>query len=220
MRISDHINNIMTKFYPSQKEILLNEDGSVRFNGGVADGEAVEADPILVGGEYNAEAPTYQNGSQTTLQQDRRGNLKTVGSSVYNATAPTLANGEVATQQLDVNGNLKATLATAIAGEDLTNDVLKVEQRYSYAYCVADTLVKTGAGFLHTLTFSPTDAAATAGTIFVYDKTTEATPTIFSYTIPAAALVPVTVTLDVSFTTGLYIGFTTTADVAVTVSYR
>lgn len=139
---------------------------------------------------------------------------------VYNSTAPTIRDEQNEDIQLDVNGNVKSVLATTIAGEDLTNDVLKVEQRYTYAYVTADALVKTGAGFLHTLTFSPTDAAATAGTIFVYDKTSEATPTIFSYTIPAAALVPVTVTLDVSFTTGLYIGFTTTADVAVTVSYR
>lgn len=111
-------------------------------------------------------------------------------------------------------------LGEEIAGEDLTNDVLKVEQRFSYAYLVADGQVKAGAGFLHTVTISPIDAAATAGTIFVYDALTETTPTIFAYTIPAAALVPVTVTLDVSFATGLYVGFTTTTDVSVTVSYR
>lgn len=120
----------------------------------------------------------------------------------------------------DTSGHEAVDLGTQIAGEDLTNDVLKTEQRYTYAYVVADTLVKTGAGFVHTVTFSPTDTAATAGTIFLYDKTTEATPTIFAYSIPAAALVPVTVILDVSFTTGLYVGFTTTADVAVTISYR
>lgn len=120
----------------------------------------------------------------------------------------------------ETTGAGEVTLVTALAGEDLTNDVLKTEQRYTYAYVVADTLVKTGAGFVHTVTFSPTDTAATAGTIFLYDKTTEATPTIFAYSIPAAALVPVTVILDVSFTTGLYVGFTTTADVAVTISYR
>lgn len=115
---------------------------------------------------------------------------------------------------------VNANLTTLSAGEDLTADVQKVEHRYSYSYCTADTLVKTGAGFLHAITISPTDAAATAGTIILYDKVTEAAPIIFSYTIPAAALVPVTLILDVSFTTGLYVGFTTVADVAVTVSYR
>ena len=118
------------------------------------------------------------------------------------------------------NANTAVTLDTLIAGEDLTNDVLKVEQRFSYAYLVADGQVKAGAGFLHTVTISPIDAAATAGTIFVYDALTETTPTIFAYTVPASALVPVTVILDVSFATGLYVGFSTTADVSVTISYR
>lgn len=139
---------------------------------------------------------------------------------IYNSSAITLANEEGGALALNASGQAQVDLATAIAGEDITNDVLKTEQRYSYAYCVADTQVKDGPGFVHTLTFSPLDAAATAGTIFLYDKLTEATPTVFSYYIPAAALVPVTVTLDVSMTTGIYIGFTTTADVAVTVSYR
>lgn len=135
----------------------------------------------------------------------------------------TLSNGVLVSDgdiEFDLNGNAEVSLGTLIAGEDLTNDVMKVENRYSYAYLVADGQVKAGAGFLHTVTISPIDAAATAGTIFVYDALTETTPTIFAYTIPAAALVPVTVTLDVSFSTGLYVGFTTTADVSVTVSYR
>jgi len=127
----------------------------------------------------------------------------------------------IANATFNETSNAKSVdLATAIAGEDLTNDVLKTEQRYSYAYCVADTQVKAGEGFVHSLTFSPLDAAATAGTIFLYDSLTEAVPTVFSYYIPAAALVPVTVILDVTCGTGIYIGFTTTADVAVTVSYR
>lgn len=138
----------------------------------------------------------------------------------YNSTPATRSDGEPSGFEFDASGNVKATSATLGAGEDLTNDVQKVEERFSYAYCVADTQVKAGAGFLHTVTISPIDAAATAGTIFVYDALTETTPTIFAYTVPAAALVPVTVILDVSFSTGLYIGFTTTNDVSVTCSYR
>jgi len=112
------------------------------------------------------------------------------------------------------------SLATLIAGEDQTNDVLKVEGQFIWAYCTADTQVKAGAGFLHSVTISPTDAAATAGSIIIYDQTTEAVPILFTYYVPAAALVPVTVILDVKFATGLYVGFTTTNDVAVTISYR
>lgn len=121
----------------------------------------------------------------------------------------------------DTNNNIAVTQDTLTAGEDLINDVQKVEQRFSYTYCAgADTAVKSGAGFLHTLTFSQIDAAPTAGTIIVYDNTAESGTIIFSSTWTTAVFFPTTITLDVSFSTGLYIGFTTTADIGVTVSYR
>jgi hypothetical protein len=138
----------------------------------------------------------------------------------YVAAGVTLDDGDRGDVGLDSKSNLNSNLNTLISGEDQTIDVLKVENRYSYAYCVADTAVKASAGFVHSLTFSPLDAAATAGTIFLYDQTSEAVPTVFSYYIPAAALVPVTVILDVVCTTGIYIGFTTVADVACTVAFR
>lgn len=119
-----------------------------------------------------------------------------------------------------VNGAVKSTLATKIAGEDLTNDVIKAEQRYIGTVVAADTLVKTGAGFLHTLTFSCNDAAPTAGSIIVYDNTAESGTQIFNHTFTTTPFMPFSVTLDVTFSTGLYIGFTTTNDVNVTPSYR
>ena len=119
-----------------------------------------------------------------------------------------------------VNANTAVTLDTLIAGEDLTNNVLKVEERFSYSNVSADAQIKAGAGFLHTLTFAQIDAAPTAGTIIVYDSLTEANTIIFSSTWTTAIFYPTTVTIDASFATGLYIGFTTTADIGVTVSYR
>lgn len=120
----------------------------------------------------------------------------------------------------DTNNYLKNSLSTLIAGEDLTNDRMKVEQRFSYANCTSDTAVKSGAGFLHTVTIMPTDAAATAGSIILYDNTAESGTIIGTITVTAAWVAPVTLTFDVSFSTGLYVGFTTTNDVNVTVSYR
>jgi len=129
---------------------------------------------------------------------------------------------EVANATFDSTNNAsKVTQATLLAGEDLTNDRMKVEQRFSYAYCAGtDTAVKSGAGFLHTLTFTCIDAAPTAGTIIVYDNTAESGTIIYSETFTTTAFRGYTVTIDASFATGLYIGFTTTADVGVTVSYR
>ncbi len=156
----------------------------------------------------------------STATSTLTGILNTLPLLKYVSSAETLTNGQVSGFKGDANSNLLASLGALLAGEDLLTNILVTENRYSYSYCVADTQVKAGAGFVHSLTFTPLDAAATAGTIFLYDSLTEAVPTVFSYYIPAAALVPVTVILDVVCGTGIYIGFTTTADVAVTVSYR
>lgn len=120
----------------------------------------------------------------------------------------------------DTLDSLNATLSTKLAGEDLTNDVLKTEQRYSFTRLAADGQVKAGAGFLHTLTFACADAAPTAGSIIVYDSLSETGTVIYSETFDTTAFRGFSVVLDVSFSTGLYIGFTTTADIGCTASWR
>lgn len=91
---------------------------------------------------------------------------------------------------------------------------------YLYKLLAADGLVKGSAGVLHSITLTAGDAAATAGTIKLYDGDTEAGPVILNHTVAAAAFAPVTLILDVEFTNGLYVGFDTVADVNVTVAYR
>ena len=111
-------------------------------------------------------------------------------------------------------------LLETLAGEDVVNDVMKVEQRYAYSLVAANAAVKSAPGVLHSLTFNCNDAVPTAGTIDVYDNTAASGTKIFSWTLPATAFTPFSVVLDVSFAIGLYVNFTTTADVNVTVSYR
>lgn len=139
---------------------------------------------------------------------------------VQEAVAASKGNGQPRALSLDSNGNTRVTLGTTQAGEDTTNDVQKVEERYSYSFVQASTAVKSAPGFLHALTFSCNDAAPTAGTIDVYDNTAGSGTKIFSWTLTAAAFVPVTVFFNCVFATGLYIAFTTTNDVNVSVSYR
>ena len=122
--------------------------------------------------------------------------------------------------RVDSSNNLLVSNATLQAGEDITNDVQKVEQRFSYSNISADTSVKSSAGFIHTLTFAQIDAAPTAGTIIVYDNTAESGTVIFSSTWTTAVFSPVTITIDSSFSTGFYVGFSTTTDIGVTISYR
>ncbi len=102
----------------------------------------------------------------------------------------------------DKNGDL------IVAGYEVLGDV------------TVDTQIKAGEGTLHTITFGQDDAAPTAGTIIVYDSLTETGTVLYKHTFTTAIFDPLTITLDCYFGTGLFIGFTTTGDVGVTVTYR
>jgi hypothetical protein len=132
----------------------------------------------------------------------------------------TVTAGDYGTFNSDANGNQWTALGSQIAGEDITNDVMKVEHRYAFARPAADALVKTGAGYLHAVTFQQTDAAPTAGSIILYDNTAESGTVLCSVFFDTTVFRAFTIILDVPFATGLYVGFTTTADIAATVSYR
>lgn len=137
---------------------------------------------------------------------------------VYNSSAQTYSSADVASNQADVNGNLFVSQGTSL---NLAIDsIASAPYGNSYTYCTADTQVKAGSGVLHTLTFTGTDAAPTAGSIIIYDSLTEAAPIIYSETFGTTVFRGYTVILDVAFGTGLYVGFTTTADVSCTVSWR
>jgi len=121
----------------------------------------------------------------------------------------------------DSNGNQSVTQGTLLAGEDTTNDVTKVEFQGTYQSVItADTQVKASSGLVYSIEFAPNDAVPTAGTIVVYDNTAESGTEIFRWAVAATAFTPISIPLNRSFGTGLYVGFTTTADVNVTLSYR
>lgn len=139
----------------------------------------------------------------------------------YNATPPTFSDGERSNQQFDVNGNQKTREQYAPGYEDNTNNVAKVEQRFSYsAIAVADVQIKGSAGFLHTVTFSCADAAPTEGDFKIFDNTAESGTVVFHHHFTTTPFVPFTITLDYTMATGIYFGFTTVADVNVSCSYR
>lgn len=141
--------------------------------------------------------------------------------SVYLSSSPTLTNTQTSMFLSDVNGNLKVSYGTLLAGEDLTNNKMVVEHQYTHSSLLAaDAQVKSSAGFLHSATFSCNDAAPTAGSIIIYDNTAESGTQIFNHTFTTTPFVPFTVTFDFVMTTGIYVGFTTTADVNVILSYR
>lgn len=127
--------------------------------------------------------------------------------------------GEVRHDETDQYGNKKVTQGTALPGSDYENDVTKVQQVYNVVMLTADNLVNTGVTRLHTATFSCNDAAPTAGSIIFYNNTAESGTQIFNHTFTTTPFAPFTVTFDCELATGLYVGFTTTADVNVTITF-
>ncbi len=115
-------------------------------------------------------------------------------------------------------------LATVIDVQSPTNSAL-LERFHGLmftksAVVTTDTQVKATPGFLHCIVVSENDAAPTAGTIIVYDNTAESGTQVFNWTLTTAVFMPFQICPDIVMTTGIYIGFTTTNDVNVSVSYR
>jgi len=86
---------------------------------------------------------------------------------------------------------------------------------YKYISTQATTLVKSGAGFLYSITINKPTATAV---IEIDDALTNTTPIIGKVTVPASPM-PITLVYNVAFSTGLSIT-TSVADQDITVSYR
>lgn len=89
-----------------------------------------------------------------------------------------------------------------------------VGYKYSNITGTTTTLVKTGVGFLHSITFNKPVAT---GTVKIDDALTDTTPVIGTETTPANPQ-PFTLIYDISFNTGLTI-VTGTAAQDITVAY-
>lgn len=137
----------------------------------------------------------------------------------YRASPIAAQEGDKRFIQADSLGNTKVTMGAATPGADYENNVTKVQQVYNVVMIAADNLVKTGVTRLHTATFSCNDAAPTAGSIIFYNNTAESGTQIFNHTFTTTPFVPFTVVFDCELATGLYVGFTTTADVNVTITF-
>lgn len=138
----------------------------------------------------------------------------------YLLAAPTLISGQDTQLYTDSSANLLVSLATTISGEDLVNDVLKVEKRFSYTGITgqATTVIKSGSGLLSAITINTPVATSV---ITIYDNTAASGTKIATITLPATLLQqgPYTAVYNVSFTTGLTI-VTGTASSDITVSWR
>ncbi len=140
-----------------------------------------------------------------------------------------LLNSDKTVSKLGGVGNAaKVTQDTTTAGEDVTADVQKVEQRFTTlptgaatAMFAADIAIKNAPGFVKSISCY-SDAAATAGTIALLDNTAAgAGNVLWSFDVLAVAYnTPFQVLIETPFSIGLYADFTTTADVKCMVQYR
>lgn len=111
----------------------------------------------------------------------------------------------------DSSGNQLVGMGSLMAGEDLTNDVLKVEDRSTYTNLSASALIKTGAGRLKGFTVN----SHSSGTLKLWDNTSAAT-TVLLNTITFNAGPTYFVLPDVEFGTGLYATIAgTSADITI-----
>ena len=102
-----------------------------------------------------------------------------------------------------------SSLSTRIAGEDLTNDVLKIRDSASYTNLSASALIKTGAGVLKGIVVN----SHSSGTLKLWDNTSAATTVLFN-TITFAAGSGIVINLPaVEFSIGLYATIGGTADI-------
>jgi hypothetical protein len=137
------------------------------------------------------------------------GNPVKVGG-VYRTSPSVLTNGQRGDFQIDANSNQKVVLATLIAGEDQTFDRLKTMLRFSPTNIAAatTTLVKSGAGVLHSITINTT----AAGTITIWDSLTASGTKIGTI---KASVVEQTFVFDCAFATGLTIVTAGASDITV-----
>lgn len=129
---------------------------------------------------------------------------------------------------IDQDGDIGVKLNNVIACERVLDGVCVVEERYltiptggTDAMVSADQLYKSGPGYVRSITLY-SDATATAGTIALRDGTAAGAGNIlWSFDVLAADYSkPITVDLQTPFSVGLYLDFTTTADVKCMVRYR
>jgi hypothetical protein len=107
-------------------------------------------------------------------------------------------------------------MTTLLAGEDVLNDVLKVEHRYtpvSLSQNATLTIIKSTAGLLHAVNIGMTSAP----TLTIYDNASGASGTILAHVEPNK---PNTYVYDVSFVNGATAWITGGNATIIPVAYR
>jgi hypothetical protein len=231
MSTSDNINTAAFEFYKKSLAGTLPGGGGAAtptvVGGPVSDDAAASGNPVPVGGIYNTTKPTYANGDRTQAQSDTKGNIGVVLKVEDGTTSANIATF-VTDAQTNTTGVSTKSFGAVFNGTNWdrmrsagSNLGLLVENGpYLRGRVTADGQIKAGAGFIHTISIAGLTATPTAGLLTVYDSLTETGTVIYAEYV-FATVVGHTVTLDIPFSTGCYVGFDATlANVQATISYR
>lgn len=168
---------------------------------------------------YNGSTWDRIRTGQSTPTATLTGLQNVLPEAIYNATPTVRTEGQAGPFQADANGNLLVSQATKIAGEDQTNDVMKVEHQFSATHITTatTTTVKSGGGLLHAIIIGK---GVATGVITVYDNTAGSGTVLSAITFGAALLTdpPLLATYDIRFVTGLTI--VTSQATALTIVWR
>lgn len=102
-------------------------------------------------------------------------------------------------------------LASRLAGEDTSSDVLVTQQRVSYTNLSSDTSVVTGVGRLHGFVVN----SHTSGTIKIWDSTAASGAVLLNTITLAAGPQQWVFPVGIQFGTGLYVDVGGTIDVTI-----
>lgn len=142
--------------------------------------------------------------------------LNTLPAGQYLAAGVTLTDTQWTTLLTTISGFLKVSLGDEIAGEDRTNQRLRVYSPNSYTHLAANgtTTIKSGSGQLKSITVNTKGASSNVAT--VYDNTA-GSGTVIAVLDTTAGVG--TLNYDVAFGTGLTVALATGTSADITVSW-
>ena len=189
--------------------------------------------------EPRVNVPSYESGRAAPIICDPHGSqhvrivdddgldITVLSAATATAAAPSLSEGQRTSFSVDLAGNTRVTLGTCFGGDshcegDDPDSYLRVRTHTTpSARVTSDTQIKASAGWVSHMTCAGTDATATAGTIILYNNTAESGTILQQWDVLAVAYTnPIVFPIMAPAATGIYLGFTTTADVACTVFYK
>lgn len=139
----------------------------------------------------------------------------------YRSTPITLANEDQSSEiAVDSHNYQVVTIGTLEPGQNVTDDVQEVLTPLTPVLVTGDNQVNPGRTYVGSITVQPNTTSPTAGSIAIYDSLSESGTKKYEFAIPNTWFAPFTITVNSWFDTGVFVGYTTAANVNTTVTIK